>query len=218
MEKWSFEEDKELSGGVFEGSGDFGDSDMEGLESICDEEFESEFEAAYMVYRMKNETLTEEDREIIKKCRKTILSQLGYRFEVGDLVWGKVRGHPWWPGQIRNEEDEGLPCALNGKRDGDVLVSFFGDNTCRWLDPIELLPFGNKHADKEHQSTDQVFLKAVEEARNEAARRATVGPLSSAKQPAVDPVLALPKPAFQEVDKAGSSSGDVQEQSPLQGT
>ncbi|KAA3471252.1 T-complex protein 1 subunit gamma [Gossypium australe] len=26
-----------------------------------------------------------------------------YGFEVGDMVWGKVKSHPWWPGHIFNE-------------------------------------------------------------------------------------------------------------------
>ncbi|KAJ6305908.1 hypothetical protein OIU78_021274 [Salix suchowensis] len=28
---------------------------------------------------------------------------LSYGFEVGDMVWGKVKSHPWWPGHIFNE-------------------------------------------------------------------------------------------------------------------
>lgn len=47
---------------------------------------------------------------------------------VGDIVWGKVHGHPWWPGRvlaiggIRNEES-------NNPWDRDAHVSWFGSNT-----------------------------------------------------------------------------------------
>ena len=47
---------------------------------------------------------------------------------VGDIVWGKVHGHPWWPGKvlaisgIRNEDSKNL-------WDRDAHVSWFGSNT-----------------------------------------------------------------------------------------
>ena len=47
---------------------------------------------------------------------------------VGDIVWGKVHGHPWWPGRvlaisgIRNEE-------TNNPWDRDAHVSWYGSNT-----------------------------------------------------------------------------------------
>ncbi|KAI8561584.1 hypothetical protein RHMOL_Rhmol04G0351600 [Rhododendron molle] len=31
------------------------------------------------------------------------LAYLGYRHEVGDMVWGRVESHPWWSGQIFDE-------------------------------------------------------------------------------------------------------------------
>ncbi|KAK2572092.1 PWWP domain-containing protein 2B [Acropora cervicornis] len=47
---------------------------------------------------------------------------------VGDIVWGKVHGHPWWPGKvlaisgIRSEES-------SNPWDRDAHVSWFGSNT-----------------------------------------------------------------------------------------
>ena len=47
---------------------------------------------------------------------------------VGDIVWGKVHGHPWWPGRvlaisgIRNKD-------TNNPWDRDAHVSWYGSNT-----------------------------------------------------------------------------------------
>lgn len=38
-------------------------------------------------------------------------------FGVGDLVWGKVMSHPWWPGQIYDESLIPSP-VCDAKRDG----------------------------------------------------------------------------------------------------
>lgn len=46
----------------------------------------------------------------------------------GDLVWGKVAGYPWWPGQMMPEDlaDEHI---LRRKKPGTLLVAFFGDKS-----------------------------------------------------------------------------------------
>ncbi|KAI9196049.1 hypothetical protein LWI28_020565 [Acer negundo] len=111
---------------------------------------------------------------MIDDCEKKAMKRFGYRFEVGDLVWGKVRSYPWWPGQIFNEAFA-LPCARNGKREGRMLVAFFGDNTYGWLDPIELIPFDINYVEKSKQTNDREFINAVEEAEGEACRRAALG-------------------------------------------
>ncbi|KAK1548872.1 hypothetical protein Q3G72_028144 [Acer saccharum] len=95
------------------------------------------------------------------------MKRFGYRYEVGDLVWGKVRSYPWWPGQIFNEAFA-LPCARNGKREGRVLVAFYGDNTYGWFDPIELIPPDINYVEKSKQTNDREFVNAVEEAEGEA--------------------------------------------------
>ncbi|CAH1432505.1 unnamed protein product [Lactuca virosa] len=32
------------------------------------------------------------------------LGSPSHGYEVGDMVWGKVKSHPWWPGHVFNEE------------------------------------------------------------------------------------------------------------------
>ncbi|KAK0608219.1 hypothetical protein LWI29_027361 [Acer saccharum] len=179
----SFEETRFISNKVCdvnysgEGGGDtskLGGSRVYGSGINCGEQIDCVTEAANMVYYMRNEKLTKRGREMIDDCEKKAMKRFGYRFEVGDLVWGKVRSYPWWPGQIFNEAFA-LPCARNGKREGRVLVAFFGDNTYEWFDPIELIPFDINFVEKSKQTNDREFVNAVEEAEGEACRRAALG-------------------------------------------
>ncbi|KAG5554243.1 hypothetical protein RHGRI_011938 [Rhododendron griersonianum] len=64
------------------------------------------------------------------------LTYLGYRHEVGDMVWGRVESHPWWPGQIFDEAFA-CPSVCNTKKKGLVLVAFYGDNSYGWFEPVE---------------------------------------------------------------------------------
>ena len=42
-------------------------------------------------------------------------------FNVGEVVWAKIRGYPWWPGYIRGIEDD--------NKEKKFVVQFIGDNT-----------------------------------------------------------------------------------------
>ncbi|XP_022946258.1 uncharacterized protein LOC111450395 [Cucurbita moschata] len=99
---------------------------------------------------------------------------MSYGFEAGDLVWGKVKSHPWWPGHIFNEALVS-PSVRRTRREGYVLVAFFGDSSYGWFDPAELIPFEPNYYEKSRQTTSRTFLKAVEEAVDEASRRRGLG-------------------------------------------
>ncbi|CAI8615454.1 unnamed protein product [Vicia faba] len=101
-------------------------------------------------------------------------TDLGYGFEVGDLVWGKVKSHPWWPGHIYNEAFAS-PSVRRARREGHVLVAFFGDSSYGWFEPEELIPFEANFAEKSQQTYSRTFIKAVEEAVDEASRRRGLG-------------------------------------------
>ncbi|KAK4856201.1 hypothetical protein QYF36_015097 [Acer negundo] len=168
-----------------EGSGDtnrFEGSRVFDSETNCGEKIDSVIVAANTICSMSNEKLTEGDREMIDDCGKKAMERLGYRYEVGDMVWGKVRSYPWWPGQIFNEAFA-LPCARNGKREGSLLVAFFGDNSYRWFNPIELIPFDIHYVDKSKQTNGMEFVNAVEEAEDEVRRRAALGLLCHCRNP-----------------------------------
>ncbi|GAB4855568.1 hypothetical protein Ancab_024187 [Ancistrocladus abbreviatus] len=100
--------------------------------------------------------------------------KVGHGFEMGDMVWGKVKSHPWWPGHIFNEAFASS-AVRKTKKDGHLLVSFFGDSSYGWFDPAELLPYEPHFAEKSRQTNSRNFVKAVEESVAEASRRSALG-------------------------------------------
>ncbi|KAG9443762.1 hypothetical protein H6P81_015102 [Aristolochia fimbriata] len=103
-------------------------------------------------------------------------------FQPGDMVWGKVKSHPWWPGHIFYEAFASNPVRRT-KRVGHVLVAFFGDSSYGWFDPAELVPFEPHYAEKSHQTNSRNFLKAVEEAMDETRRRQALGLACRCRKP-----------------------------------
>ncbi|XP_022718205.1 uncharacterized protein LOC111276713 [Durio zibethinus] len=107
---------------------------------------------------------------------------LSYGLEVGDMVWGKVKSHPWWPGHIFNEAFAS-PSVRRTRREGHVLVAFFGDSSYGWFDPAELVPFDRHFMEKSQQTNLRTFVKAVEEAMDEANRRRGLGLACKCRNP-----------------------------------
>ncbi|XP_057476020.1 PWWP domain-containing protein 4-like [Actinidia eriantha] len=112
--------------------------------------------------------------EMLDALKEQRLKNVGYEYEVGDMVWGKVESYPWWPGQIYNEVYS-LPSVRNTKKEGHVLVAFYGDNTYGWLEPGGLIPFDPHYTEKSKQTNTEAFLNAVGEAKDEVNRRAALG-------------------------------------------
>ncbi|KAL2244139.1 UNVERIFIED_CONTAM: hypothetical protein Sindi_0531900 [Sesamum indicum] len=110
----------------------------------------------------------------IRPLSKEWLKTLGRDFDFGELIWGKIDPHPWWPGQIYDEALSTLSACLT-KEKGRVLVAFFGDNTYGWLEPKNVIPFEPHFDDKSKQSGDHLFLAAVEEALFEVKKRSALG-------------------------------------------
>ncbi|KAK4339648.1 hypothetical protein RND71_041110 [Anisodus tanguticus] len=99
---------------------------------------------------------------------------VGYGFEMGDMVWGKVKSHPWWPGHIFSEAFA-TPSVRRSKREGHILVAFYGDSSYGWFDPDELVHFEPTFAEKSMQVNVKSFTKAVEEGVDEVGRRSALG-------------------------------------------
>ncbi|WVZ96023.1 hypothetical protein U9M48_041712 [Paspalum notatum var. saurae] len=95
----------------------------------------------------------------------------------GRLVWGKVRHHPWWPGQVFHAADaSGAALALRRPRRA-ALVAFFWDKTFAWNTEAALRPFRAdfprlaNHA----RGGTAAFAAAVDAALAEVARRVGAG-------------------------------------------
>ncbi|KAL2490549.1 Tudor/PWWP/MBT superfamily protein [Abeliophyllum distichum] len=99
---------------------------------------------------------------------------VGHCYEIGDLVWGKVKSHPCWPGHIYNEAFAS-PSVRRTKHEGQLLVAFFGDSSYGWFYPAELIPFEENFVKKSSQTLSRPFSKAVEEAVDEVSRRRSLG-------------------------------------------
>ncbi|KAL0424283.1 UNVERIFIED_CONTAM: hypothetical protein Sradi_0963100 [Sesamum radiatum] len=90
-------------------------------------------------------------------------------FLPGDFVWGKIKSHPWWPGQVYDPEDAS-EFAMKCKQEGRLLVAFFGDGSCSWCLPSQLIPFVENFVEMSTRSSSKSFLKAVQSAVDEVGR------------------------------------------------
>nr|AAX94928.1 PWWP domain, putative [Oryza sativa Japonica Group]ABA92993.1 PWWP domain containing protein, expressed [Oryza sativa Japonica Group] len=104
----------------------------------------------------------------------TFQDEGGHDFAPPELVWGKVRSHPWWPGQVFDAADASK-LALKHTRAGAPLVAYFWDKTFAWSDASSLLPFCSNFTRLASQSTMSGFVSAVDAALQEVGRRVEVG-------------------------------------------
>ncbi|KAF5475913.1 hypothetical protein F2P56_007669 [Juglans regia] len=95
-------------------------------------------------------------------------------FHVSDLVWGKVRSHPWWPGQIFDPSDSSENATKYSKK-GSYLIAYFGDQTFAWNEASWIKPFGPHFSQMEKQSTKEEFRYALDCALEEVSRRVEFG-------------------------------------------
>ncbi|KAJ4979154.1 hypothetical protein NE237_009934 [Protea cynaroides] len=95
-------------------------------------------------------------------------------FSVSDLVWGKVKSHPWWPGQIFDPLDASEQ-AMKYRKKESFLVAYYGDRTFAWNEESLLKPFRTNFSQMEKQTNLESFRKAVNSALDEIARRVELG-------------------------------------------
>ncbi|RDD38785.1 PWWP domain-containing protein 2A [Trichoplax sp. H2] len=82
-------------------------------------------------------------------------------FQVGDIVWGKVQGHPWWPGRIVSldatvEEQHLYPCK--------AVVAWYNSNTCSIISARRLYDFDESYDLRHMPKRRGAYQKAVEDA------------------------------------------------------
>ncbi|CAM0958008.1 unnamed protein product [Alopecurus aequalis] len=105
----------------------------------------------------------------------------GDRFAPPRLVWAKVTGYPWWPGQVFDESDASnlaLQERRNRHRDA-ILVACFGDRSFLWADAEDLLPLRDDFTHLAEiggrSKSRSAFTSAVNDVLNEVSRRAEAG-------------------------------------------
>ncbi|GKD22051.1 tudor/PWWP/MBT superfamily protein [Tanacetum coccineum] len=102
----------------------------------------------------------------------------GY-FAMFDLVWGKVRSHPWWPGQIFDPADASEQAVKHHKKDC-FLVTYFGDQTFAWNESAVLKPFRSSVSDCLHYDFKEIFAsrgaKASQQAQSVPAQGSAPAP------------------------------------------
>ncbi|XP_071685769.1 uncharacterized protein [Rutidosis leptorrhynchoides] len=95
-------------------------------------------------------------------------------FSVFDLVWGKIRSYPWWPGQIFDPSDASEKAMKHHKKDC-FLVAYFGDRTCAWNESTALKPFRSTFSQIANRTNSEAFNNAVHCALQEVSRRVELG-------------------------------------------
>ncbi|KAI3798154.1 hypothetical protein L1987_33423 [Smallanthus sonchifolius] len=95
-------------------------------------------------------------------------------FSVSDLVWGKVRSHPWWPGQIIEPSNASKKAMKYYKKDC-FLVAYFGDHSFAWNSSSVLKPFWANFSQFEKQTDTEIFKIAISCALEEVSRRVELG-------------------------------------------
>ncbi|KAM7074189.1 PWWP domain-containing protein 2B isoform 2-T2 [Molossus nigricans] len=98
----------------------------------------------------------------ISKC----VTEDGRTVAVGDIVWGKIHGFPWWPARV-------LDISLSQKEDGEpswqeAKVSWFGSPTTSFLSISKLSPFSEFFKLRFNRKKKGMYRKAITEAANAA--------------------------------------------------
>lgn len=95
-------------------------------------------------------------------------------FCASDLVWGKVKSHPWWPAQIFEPGDASDKARKYFKSKG-YFVGYFGDQTFAWNDEAKLKPFAPNFSQLVKQTQMEAFRHAVDRVLDETSRRVEFG-------------------------------------------
>ncbi|XP_062070218.1 PWWP domain-containing protein 2B [Lepus europaeus] len=98
----------------------------------------------------------------VSKC----VTEDGRTVAVGDIVWGKIHGFPWWPARV-------LDLSLGRKEDGEPFwreakVSWFGSPTTSFLSISKLAPFSEFFKLRFNRKKKGMYRKAITEAANAA--------------------------------------------------
>ncbi|XP_073298007.1 PWWP domain-containing protein 5-like [Primulina huaijiensis] len=114
------------------------------------------------------------DMLLQRGCGGECVTEKEGEYNVSDLVWGKVRSHPWWPGQILPPSAASDKAMKHFKID-TYLIAYFGDQTFAWNEVSKMKPFRTHFSEMEKQSDAEKFCRGVGYALDEVARRVELG-------------------------------------------
>ena len=78
-------------------------------------------------------------------------------FLIGEIVWAKIRGYPWWPATVSEINDE--------NKEKKYICNFIGDNSHASLFKRDLAKF-EKELDNFSQTKKKDLLSAINEAKS----------------------------------------------------
>ncbi|CAG9773089.1 unnamed protein product [Ceutorhynchus assimilis] len=151
-------------------------SDEQGSESMPD------FPAPNLMLRINVQTLS------------SSLGADGVRLLVGDVVWGKIQGFPWWPGKI-------LTITSGGSQGPQAHVAWYGSATSSLMQCDQLSHFLDnfkiRHNKKKKGPYKEAIKQATAEAKENAENRVRQplgnSPSHNIIQQVVPPALASPR-------------------------
>ncbi|GBM15087.1 PWWP domain-containing protein 2A [Araneus ventricosus] len=98
----------------------------------------------------------------VKKC----VLDLGREMSVGDIVWGKIHGFPYWPGKVLalsvSQRDNG------GTANQQAHVSWFGSSTSSYMPCNQLTPFLDDFKIRFNKKKRGPYKEAIKQAMHEA--------------------------------------------------
>ncbi|KAM7284590.1 PWWP domain-containing protein 2A isoform X1 [Ixodes scapularis] len=91
----------------------------------------------------------------------------GREMAVGDIVWGKIHGFPWWPGKV-------LALSVSQRDNGATInqqahVAWFGSSTSSYMPCQQLSPFLDDFKSRYNKKKRGPYKEAIRQATLEAA-------------------------------------------------
>lgn len=101
----------------------------------------------------------------------------GRRMDVGDVVWGKIHGFPWWPGKVLSIT---VSCKEDGTSSGpQAHVAWYGSSTSSLMSCDQLSPFLETFKTRYNKKKRGPYKEAIRQAQNEARSQITPNSTSS---------------------------------------